>query len=537
MNNIRILDCTLRDGGYINNWCFGNRVIRKILMYLSMARIDLVECGFLWDTQYDVDRTVFNNMSQIKVLLPENKQKCVAMIALGEKEISYEKIPECDETIIWGIRITFHKHEIGRAFTYANNLMQKGYKIFMQPVGTCTYSDMELLELVNRVNELKPYAFYIVDTLGTITGTELLRIFQIIDNNLDNKICIGFHAHNNLQLAFANAQELVQTFTHRQIIIDASVKGMGRGAGNLCTELIAQYLNNNLYTSYNVTALLEIIDKYLNRIQEQHSWGYTTPYYLSAIHKCHPNYATFLMNKQTLNVKDMEKIIAEIPSKKKGLYDKEYINLLYNKYQENSIDDKDTIIQLEEKMKSKEVLVLAPGKSLEYEKNKINSYININKPYIISINFSSDMYPENMIFISNSKRFEDFDISAASNKNKDIVVTSNINIGKCERIYKVNYSSYTNDDSIVSDNAGLMLCKLLMKCNVKKIALAGFDGFISDFEKNYFSKDLSNKVDYSLLEIKNERMRIQFKKMRRDMNFIFVTESEYEKETSNYEKI
>ena len=109
---------------------------------------------------------------------------------------------------------------------------------------------------------------------------------------------------------------------------------MGRGAGNLCTELITKYMNDNLGASYNVTALLEIIDKYLISIKEQHSWGYAIPYYISAINNCHPNYATFLMNKETLNVKDIEKIIAEIPLDKRSLYDKEYISALYKKYQE-----------------------------------------------------------------------------------------------------------------------------------------------------------------------------------------------------------
>ena len=126
MNNLQILDCTLRDGGYINNWSFGNKVTRQILKYLSEAHIDIVECGFLSDVEYDPDRTIFNDVLQIKAILPVNKVKYVVMIALGEKEIDYEKVPKCDPNVIWGIRLTFHKHEIERAFDYAQNLMSKG---------------------------------------------------------------------------------------------------------------------------------------------------------------------------------------------------------------------------------------------------------------------------------------------------------------------------------------------------------------------------------------------------------------------------
>ena len=534
---MQILDCTLRDGGYVNDWQFGEKVTKKIIKRLSDAHIDIVECGFLSDTEYSADRTIFNTIDQIGSLLPQNsKSKYVAMIALGEKEISYEKLSKCDNSAIFGIRLTFHKHEIERAFDFARNLMDKGYEVFIQPVGTCSYSDRELLDLIEKVNELKPYAFYIVDTLGTITGTELIRLFHLTDHNLAGEIRIGFHSHNNLQLAYANAQELIRVFTDREIILDASVLGMGRGAGNLCTELIAQHMNECLQSDYNVTALLEIVDKYLTSIKEKHQWGYTIPYYISAVHKCHPNYAIYLTNRQTLNMKDIERIIANIPEEKRALYDKAYVARAYNDYLSHFIDDSECIHKLSEMWKNKNILVLAPGRTLLDEEEKVREYINRNHPFVIAVNFDGQIYDTDMLFISNMKRFSNCDALLNGEIKKNIVVTSNISTEQKENVDVVNYTSYLNIDSSISDNSCLMLCKLLKKCNVESVAFAGFDGFISDNSRNYFSQEMNNNLETQTLEVRTQKVKEQMEQLRKNLNITFVTSSKYE-EGDNCEKV
>lgn len=102
--------------------------------------------------------------------------------------------------------------------------------------GDCFYSDIELLRLVEKINALRPYAFYIVDTLGSMYRNEVSHRFYLIDENMDPQIRLGFHGHNNMQLAFSNAQVLGKIQTKRTLILDSSVYGMGRGAGNLPTD-------------------------------------------------------------------------------------------------------------------------------------------------------------------------------------------------------------------------------------------------------------------------------------------------------------
>ena len=117
---------------------------------------------------------------------------------------------------------------------------EKGYKVFVQAMVSVAYTDEEFLELISKVNELEPYAFYIVDSFGMMKRKDLTRLFYIVEHNLKQSIWIGFHSHNNMQLAYSNAQSLVDMQTKRNIIIDSSVYGMGRGACNLNTELFVQ---------------------------------------------------------------------------------------------------------------------------------------------------------------------------------------------------------------------------------------------------------------------------------------------------------
>ena len=246
MSNIKILDCTLRDGGYINNWNFGKKNIETITKNLADAGVDVIEIGFLTDKPHSQDDSLFTTTKDLEDVSKNKKSSLLAgMIALGEKEINPLKLDDASKSGLDVVRITFHNDasEIDRAISYANILHSKGYKVCMQPIGTTSYTDKDLVALVKKINGLKPYAFYLVDTLGTLYKDSLLHFVEIIDKNLDPSIKLGFHSHNNLQMSFSNAQQLIEYPSKREFMIDSSLYGMGRGAGNLCTELVTRYLN------------------------------------------------------------------------------------------------------------------------------------------------------------------------------------------------------------------------------------------------------------------------------------------------------
>ena len=530
MNRVSILDCTLRDGGYVNNFRFGEKIIKDIIKKLSKASIDIIECGFLESGKSNADETLFGSVEDIKYVIQEKNENLmyVAMIQYGK--ISAEEISDYDGSSIDGIRLTFHEHEIEEAFVVGKELMKKGYKVFMQPVGTMTYTDTALLDLINKINILRPFAFYMVDTLGTMYKNDLLRMFYLIDHNLNKNIVIGFHSHNNLQLSFANAQELMQLNTPRKLIIDASVFGMGRGAGNLNTELATQYINANLEFRYDNITIMEIIDKYIRPLSMKYRWGYDAAYYIASVTGCHPNYASFLMNKQTLHIQDIYAILNNLAQESRALFDKEYIGACYIHYMNHRIDDSQVLTELRDVIGNKNILLLAPGKSLKKNMQKIKQ-IAKQDCFIICVNFMPLDIPVDMMFVSNMKRFRNIEeLKTHGSENVKLVVTSNITCGSDTHMYVVDYASYINEEQCIADNAGLMCINFLNKLGVKNIMLAGFDGFSANTQENFFETSMCLDVESDRLQRMNIATSQKLVQLGTQLNISFLTKSMYQKD-------
>lgn len=528
MNRISILDCTLRDGGYINDFRFGKDCITGIISKLVRASIDIIECGFMKSGEDDCDCTLFGSIEAFRRVIGAKNSNTlyVGMIQYGA--ISPEEISEYDGTSVDGIRITFHEHEINGAFQDAWALMNKGYKVFMQPVGTTTYTERRLLELIEKINELKPFAFYIVDTLGTLYKNDLLRMFYLVDHNLDKQIVLGFHSHNNLQMSFANAQELVQINTPRKIILDSTVYGMGRGAGNLNTELIAQYINANFGLTYTNGEILSIIDDYIKPFQKQYSWGYDVPYYLASISGCHPNYASFLMNMQTLRIQDIYAILGNLDKERAKLYDKDYIYEVYLNFMNHHVDDGQAVQNISKSIAGRKIILLAPGRALRSMKKAIKKLQNSKKFYTISVNFVPKDIHCDMVFVSNMKRFDTVEKLLSSYK-ISVVVTSNIMTEQMLGVSIVDYRSYNNEELSIIDNAGLMCINLLVKAGVTDIKLAGFDGFGQNMDQNFCEPSLSVDMEWERIMTMNMATKRKLKQLKRQINIEFISESYYDK--------
>lgn len=333
MSTIRVLDCTLRDGGYCNDWTFGKENIQTIVNGLIEANIDIIECGYISQKkEYNIDRTQYSSFEQVGQFIPANREGKIFVAMINFGEFTIEDIPNYDGTSVDGIRVCFKKKERVEALEYSRRIKEKGYKVFIQGMVSLSFTDEEFVDFIKRANKIEPYAFYIVDSFGMMKGKDLIRLFYTVEHNLLPSINIGFHSHNNMQLAYSNCLSLTQVQSNRTIIIDASIYGMGRGAGNLNTELFTEYLNENHSASYNLKPLLTIVDDILDGFYRKNYWGYSLPNYISAKNNAHPNYASFLDVKKTLTVEDMENIFQLMDEDKKVSYDKNYIEELYTRY-------------------------------------------------------------------------------------------------------------------------------------------------------------------------------------------------------------
>ncbi len=519
MKNIKVLDCTLRDGGYVNNWEFQDNNIKNIIKNLSLAKINYIECGFLKNIIYKKDKSLFSSVKDLKTMLPDFKSnsKYTLMINFGEIPIEYLNTSS-EKNFLF--RIAFKKSQKDEAVKYCQKLKEKGYDIFVNPMHTGSYSQKELIDLIEKVNLIKPAAFTIVDTTGSLKEKDVLSLFYLVDSTLDKDIALCFHSHNNLQLSFSNAQCLMKVCTNRELVIDSTVFGIGRGAGNLCTELITQYINDNYQGDYNILPILKIVDEQINPIFSQTPWGYSVPYYLAATNHCHPNYAKYLVDKQTVPVEIINKLLSNIPDDKKSGYDVELIKQIYLDNFSSPIDDNETIDYLKDLLINKNILVLAPGKSLTKEKDKITKFINKKKPFIVSLNFIPKDYNADLAFITNMKRFESLDKYSTP-----LVISSNINVN-VKNAKVINYSSYLNNSKMF-DNVALMFFKVLNKISVKSINIAGLDGFSSVPSENYVENSFINNAKVDEFDKRNEIMAAELKKVSEYVKLNFITNSLY----------
>ena len=533
MCEIKLLDCTLRDGGYINDWEFGHDTMTSIFERLVSSGVDIIEIGFLDERRaFDINRSIMPDTAAVERIygnVDKGNAMIVAMIDYGT--CSIKNLQPCNDSYLDGIRVIFKQQIMYEAIAFCKQVKALGYKVFTQAVSITSYSDEELLELIGLVNDLCPYAMSMVDTYGLLHQDNLIHIFDIMNANLKPQICLGYHAHNNFQMGYANCIEILQKKVERPIFVDGTLYGMGKSAGNTPVELIGMYMNENLGKRYDINQMLEAIETNIMDIHLRIPWGYNLFYYISAANKCHPNYVSYLINKRTLSIKSINEILKCINPEKKLLYSKDHIEELYLEYQHNECADIETIRTLSDELRDNEVLLIGPGKSIVLEKNKIYEYISEHIPIVISINYIPSDFNSQYLFITNSKRYAQMATKLCEANYREIktIATSNVTKTNGSFSYVLNYSSLIDAETEIPDNSLIMLLKILENVGAKKVLLAGFDGY-SESEMNYFNTNM----EYSFAKEKAKYLNnyainflIDYKKR---INVEFITKSYYEEQ-------
>lgn len=528
MGKINILDCTLRDGGYVNDWNFGFDAINGFLQKLSLSNVDAVEVGFLRNVSYDKNRSLYPDKACLDELL-KNKDKNIKYFAMYDVGSPLSKpvseFGKCDGNGIDGVRVIFKKDKIDDGMKAVKDFIDLGYLVAVNFVSTNFYNDDEFIEGVNRANALKPYTITIVDTFGSMKNDEFLHYIKLADQYLDKDIMLSYHAHNNLQQAYQNAVSFVNLKLTRNILIDASVFGMGRGAGNLNIELFMEYLNANYNKDYHIVPILEIMDEYLQDTYKNNFWGYSLPLYISGTLNVHPNYAIYLAEKGTLTEKSLYEILDNISAEYVQKYNKDNAEKFYLDYMNVYKDDTEDIEKLSKELKDKEILLLAPGKSINENKDLIKSELAKDNVASISLNFYNNDFKTDYIFSSNMRRYNKLDNKIGKEINAKVILTSNMREAK-NKDYVLNFYSYSIENKDIVDNAALMVIKLLIKIGVKKVMIAGADGY--DEKNPYVYSDAITHFDFSnVAKTRNESIKKELDSFKKSIEIKFLTESKY----------
>lgn len=324
MKKIQVLDCTLRDGGYVNNWEFGEATTYAVRNALAKAGVEIVELGFFRDEPYSKDRTIYNCIEQPAKIIGKQEEH---ILYAGLIEMANFFPPELLAPYSGhgpeAIRYSFWMRLMDDAYDYCAKIKEKGYKLCCQPTRVEQYSDEQFAAMCRRFSALKPYALYIVDTFGLLGKDDLLRYARIGHENLDDGVILGYHAHDNMGQAFGNACAfLEQDYGNRIVQVDASIGGIGRGAGNLQLEAILHYLNIRHGADYNLEPIYDVWDRHLAKVKKEYPWGPDMAYFITAAHACNPNYASDFMA-MGMGAGEVYQAVQRIQGPDKYLYSRE----------------------------------------------------------------------------------------------------------------------------------------------------------------------------------------------------------------------
>lgn len=306
--DVKVLDCTIRDGGLCNNYHFTDEFVRGVYETCLKTGVDYFEIGKIvsedimsreeygaWNfcKEKDIRRIVGNNDTDMKI----------AVMADIGRTFKHNILPK-EESIVDMVRVACYIHQLPAAIDIVEDAHQKGYETTLNLMAISKVSDAELDEALEFIAESNVDVIYLVDSFGTFYSEQIRRLAEkyIKIAEQSGKI-IGIHAHNNQQLAYANTLEGMITGIS---FLDATISGLGRGAGNCALELLLGFLKNPKYSIY---PLLKFIETDIEPLKKEINWGYSIPYMLTGQMNEHPRSAiAFIKDKETDYVKFYNKL-------------------------------------------------------------------------------------------------------------------------------------------------------------------------------------------------------------------------------------
>ena len=291
-DKIKVLDCTVRDGGLMNNHNFDLRFVREVYKALSEAGIDYMEIGYknsqrLFSTKeygkwkFCIDQDIREVVKGI-----ESATKISVMVDVDRVDIE-DILPKKDSPVDM-IRVATYVKDVDKAIFLTNHFADKGYETAVNIMAISRALDNELTECLQQLEkECKAKIINIVDSFGSLYQETTEFLIKKAKSILKSKE-VGMHAHNNQQLAFANT---IEAIIHDANYVDTTIFGLGRAAGNCPTELILGFLKN---PKYDIRPILDVISKEFIPLQKKIEWGYFIPYAITGILDEHPRTAIAL---------------------------------------------------------------------------------------------------------------------------------------------------------------------------------------------------------------------------------------------------
>ena len=311
-NQIKLLDCTLRDGGLVNNFEFTDEFVKDLYLANIKAGVDYMEFGYKASKEIfapeKFGKWKFCNEEDIRAIVGDNptSMKIAVMADVGRCDYKTDFLPKA-ESVIDMVRVACYIHQIPSAIEMIEWFHSLGYETTCNIMAVSQASTEQITQALQMLAGTNVDVIYLVDSYGSLypeNASELAKTYLSAVEGTGK--LIGFHAHNNQNLAFANT---IETMSYGVSFLDVTVQGIGRGAGNCATELLLGFLKN---PKYNVYSLLQFIEKYMLPLKEQGvMWGYDLQYLFTGLLNRHPREAIDFTNQKRTDYSEFYKALLE----------------------------------------------------------------------------------------------------------------------------------------------------------------------------------------------------------------------------------
>ena len=331
MDNIKILDCSIRDGGHLNSWNFSDDFAKGVFLAAANSGIDIVELGYMTDKEKMPGcgpwRYVgFDKISEVSSELRADGLDTSISTMIDVGKIDVNNFPASESSDLDLVRVAFYKPQLDDAINDANVLLGKGYEVAVNLMGIVNYSPNERDFALRKLSSLPVSSIYVADSFGSLMPDETFNLVKEFREKTGKDI--GFHAHNNIQMAFSNSLSAIDAGAK---YIDVTLLGMGRGAGNLPTELFLQYTNKkDSFSKYNLSPILDFIKSEVEPLKTNLGWGYSPLMSLPGIAGCHPKYASAL-EKEGFSGGEILNILQEVSVKNVSSFKKDLLEEIISK--------------------------------------------------------------------------------------------------------------------------------------------------------------------------------------------------------------
>jgi len=495
---ISILDCTLRDGGYYTNWDFNQEMVKIYLDSLNQLPIEYIEIGYRSKPLSGYYGEYFYCPVYIMEQIREQSVKKIA-IMLNEKDVTIENLKELLKpamVLIDKVRLAVDPENFLRALNLAALVKGMGFEVGFNVMYMSKWSGQkDFLNSLNKVDEEVDF-FNIVDSYGGVFPEDVREIFNIVRERTNVKI--GFHGHNNMEMALINTITAIECGAD---IVDATITGMGRGAGNLKTELLLTFLNAKGNVNFDFNKLCKVVDSF-TKLREMYNWGSNLPYMVSGANSLPQKDVMEWVGKRYYS---FNSIIRTLNNKSKGILDNE--KLPNFKFHTNVY---------------KKALLVGGGPSVKQHEIAIQKYLCAN-PEMVIIHASS----KNALVFQNLHNPQFFCLVGNEGHRLEDVFSGNITIkGSCilpsfprkmgtfipqklrENSFELIEVNFTDK---FQDSHTAIALQSAFEFGINSIEVVGYDGYsgvaIGEkeqelfMENEYMFKMFSNKIKKELVSI------------------------------------